>query len=259
MKKRWLIAVGCILLVSLSTACSTKNMTDRQARAEAMAAKRLGQEYLRYGQNRKALAEFIKAEAALPDDYILQDDLGLAYYYLGDTNRAIAHFKKALEIKEDYSPARNNLGNAYAQQQQWDKAIEQYKLAVSDLLYATPYMPLMNIGFAYYQKKNYTLSEVYYLKALKLRPDFVNALRGLARTYIATGRQDMAIARLEKAARLAPESTPVLFDLAEAYRHGGDYQKAYDLYQQIVKMAPASALAEKAQVQAGKIQHLVQP
>jgi len=246
MKKQFGTTAICTLLVGLMMACSTTNVTDQRAKAEAKASKRLGQEYLRYGQYRKALREFKKVEPVFPDDHIVQDDLGLTYYYLGDMNQAIEHFKKALKIKEDYSPARNNLGNAYAQLHQWDRAIEQYKKALSDLMYATPYMPLMNIGFAYYQKKDYRLSEIYYLKALKMRPDFVNALLGLARTYMATGRVDKAIGRLQKAARLAPKAPQVLFELAEAYRKQGDYRQAFDMYRQVANLAPDSALAERA-------------
>ncbi len=256
MKKIWLIAASCALIVGLLPSCTTQNI--EREKFIAKKTRNLGEAYLREQKYTSALREFIKAEKLNPDDHFLQNDLGIVYSAKGRYDLAIQHFNKALEIKDDYSPARNNLGNAYTQKKQWDLALEQYKIVASDLLYATPYMPLTNIGIVYYQKKNYHLAEIYYLKALKLKPDYINALLGLAQTYIATDRLTEAIARLEKAARVAPASTPALFSLADAYRRQGDYQKAYNLYQRVVGLEPDSALAERALAEAGKIQHLVQ-
>jgi len=225
MKKIWLVGAGCLLVVSLLFSCTTKNLEK-------------------------------ESEALYPDDHLLQDDLGLAYYYKGEQDLAIRHFKKALALKDDYMPARNNLGNAYAEKREWDKAIEQYEVVSSDLLYATPYYPLSNLGFAYYQKKEYDLSEKYYLKALKLRRDFVRALQGLAKTYMATGRVLEAIDRLEKAIEISPEAASVYFDLAKAYSLNRDFKKAYALYHKVVELIPDSPLADKAMEEARKIERL---
>ena len=167
MKKIWLTGTCCLLLINLFSGRSNKEKLERQ-RLQAEAARNLGEAYLRQGDYTAALRELLKAEVMAPTDYFLQNDLGLAYYYKGEPELAIGHFKKALEIKEDYAPARNNLGNAYAEQKEWDKAIEQYKSVTSDLLYATPQFPYSNLGIAYYHKKEYGLSEKYFLEALKI-------------------------------------------------------------------------------------------
>lgn len=261
MRKNWLIAAGWILLACLVSACTTKQAEDRQPRAEII--RNLGEAYLRDGSQqgqtdkcRLALKEFLKAESLYPDDYILQDDLGLTYYCLDKPDDAIRHFKRALELKSDYSPARNNLGNAYAAQKEWAKAIEQYKLVASDLLYMTPQYPLSNLGFAYFQMQNYELSEQYYLQALKNSPDYINALVGLAQTYLATDRVADAIVRLERAAKKYPQSAAVQFELGKAYSRKGDYRKAYDAYQSVVQLDQDSALSDRAQAEAEKIKHL---
>ncbi|NNL77851.1 MAG: tetratricopeptide repeat protein [Desulfobacterales bacterium] len=254
MRKQKFFYLGCGLLMIFVFACTTKNIQDQKLKADA--SRRLGEEYLRLGKFRNALRELVKAEALYPDDYLLQDDLGLAYHYLGKQGLAISHFKKALEIKEDYAPARNNLGNAYAAQEDWDKAIEQYKIVSSDLIYATPEFPLSNLGFAYYQIQEYTLSEKYYKKALKVKPTFVNALHGLAKTYLATGQIAEAVARLEKAVKVSPKSAYVHFELANAYRMRQEYQKAYATYQKVVQLDPDSPLADQAMQEAHQIQNL---
>ena len=256
MKNIWLVATGCFLLAGLFFSCTAKqNVEERKDVAEA--SKSLGEAYLRDGNFRAALKQFIKAEPTIPKDYYLQDDMGLSYYYLKQYDLAIHHFKKALALKEDYAPARNNLGNAYAQKEEWDNAIEQYKIVISDLLYATPQFPYSNLGVAYYHKKEYALSEKYYLEALDAKPDFVKALYGLAQTYMAMGKASEAIDRLEKAALAAPESAPIYFDLAKAYSVKGDFHKAHAAYLKVVQLDPDSPLADQALREAEKLKHLL--
>ena len=224
---------------------------------QAEAARNLGEAYLREGNYTSALRELLKAEAMAPTDYFLQNDLGLVYYYKGQSDLAIGHFQKALEIKDDYGPARNNLGNAYAEKKEWDKAIEQYKIVTSDLLYATPQFPYSNLGMAYYHKKEYGLAEKYFLESLKIAPDFDRALYGLAQTYIATGRVQEAVEKLEKAVEINPGSAALLFELAKAYTLKRDYRRAYDAYLRIVQQNPDSPLADKALIEARRIKPLL--
>ena len=194
MRRILLVGAVCVLLAGLIAACTTtQNVAEQKSQAEAI--RNLGEAYLRQGKYRAALKQLKKAEELYPNDHILQDDLGLAYLYLKDSDQAIFHFKKALAIKSDYTPARNNLGNAYAEKKEWEKAIEQYKAVTQDLLYGTPQFPLSNLGIVYYELQEYELSAQYFLKALNIKPDFIQALYGLAKTYIAMGRVPDAISK----------------------------------------------------------------
>lgn len=254
MKRILLVGAGCVLLTGLLLACTTQNVEERKAQSEA--TRTLGEAYLRQGKYRAALKELKKAEALFPSDHILQDDLGLAYLYLKVPDQAIFHFKKALKVKDDYTPARNNLGNAYAEKKEWDKAIEQYKIVTSDLLYGTPQFPLSNLGIVYYELQEYGLSAQYYLKALVIKPDFVQALYGLAKTYVAMGRVPDAIAKLEKAVEISPDSVVLYFELARAYALNRDYRKAVSAYYRVVELNPDSTQADKALIEARKINNL---
>ena len=253
MKKILVVGVVCVLLTGLILACTTQNLEEQKAQAEA--TRSLGEAYLRQGKYRTALKHLKKAEALYPSDHILHDDLGLAYLYLKESDQAIFHFKKALELKDDYTPARNNLGNAYAEKKEWDKAIEQYKIVTSDLLYGTPQFPLSNLGIVYYELQRYGLSVQYYLKALDIKPDFVRALYGLARTYIEMDRVPDAIAKLEKAVGISPDSIVLYFELARAYALNRDYTKAMSAYHKVVELDPNSTLADRALVEVRKIKN----
>jgi type IV pilus assembly protein PilF len=254
MKKLWLVGAGCLLVVGVLLACTTTNLEEQRRKAEAY--RNLGEAYLRQGKYSAALKELLKTEALAPDDYFLQEDLGLVYYFKGKQDLAIRHYKKALALKADYAPARNNLGNAYLEKREWDKAIEQYEIVVSDLVYATPHYPLSNLGLAYYEKKEYRLAEKYFLKALKIEQDFDRALYGLGKTYMAMGRVTDAVVKLERAALVTPGSPAVHYELAKAYTMNRDYEKAYNSYQQVVRLLPDSALAEQAMSEARKLKYL---
>ena len=253
MMKILVVGAGCVLLTGLVLACTTQNVAEQKAQAEA--TRHLGEAYLEQGKYRLALKQLKKAEGLFPSDHIIQDDIGLAYYYLKEPEQAIHHFKKALEIKDDYTPARNNLGNEYAKKKEWDKAIEQYKLVTSDLLYATPQFPLSNLGFVYSELQEYELAVQYFLKALDIEPDFVRALYGLAKTYMATDRVPEAIAKLEKAVGLSPDSAILYFELAKAYALNRDYTKALSAYHKVVELNPTSTLADRALIEAQKIKN----
>jgi type IV pilus biogenesis/stability protein PilW len=253
MKKFLVVGTGCVLLTGLLLACTTQNVREQKAQAEA--TRHLGEVYLNQGKYRLALKQLKKAEGLFPSDHILQDDIGLAYLYLKDPDLAIDYFKKALEIKDDYTPARNNLGNAYAEKKEWDKAIEQYKIVTADLLYGTPQFPLSNLGFVYSELQEYGLAAQYFRKALDIKPDFVQALYGLAKTYMATDRVPEAIANLEKAVDISPDSAILYFELARAYALNGDYTKALSAYHKVVELNPTSTLADRALIEAQKIKN----
>jgi Tfp pilus assembly protein PilF len=251
MNLRRILHLGLIFTVIFAVACASTDSAKRQKEAEA--ARMLGEAYLRDRKFTQALKELLKAEKLKPNDHYLQNDLGLVYYYKQKYDKAIEHYKKALDLKSDYGPAINNLGNAYAAQQQWDSAIEYYLRATETVLYATPHFPLANLGDVYYEKKDYQRSEAYYLEALDVRPNFVIALRGLARTYIALNRVEEAIVKLEKAVKMAPDQPLLHYDLARAYQSAGDERKARRAYQTVIELAPDSPLADQAHLEIKKL------
>ena len=250
MKANWFICAGSIFLVFFLASCAA-NLEEIKSQEEA--SRNLGEAYMGQGDYTAALREFLKAEKLYSKDPYLQYDLGLAYMAKEKIDLAIDHFKKAVEIKPDYAPAKNNLGTAYLAQKKWDDAIACFKEITGDLLYATPHYPLSNLGWAYYNKKEYRLAEKYYQDALKIEPGFAIALRGLGKTYIAMGKIPEAVAVFEKAVKNSPRFAELYFDLANAYRLSREYKKALDAYSKVIELAPDSPLAVEARKEAEKI------
>ena len=254
MNKNSLIYFGWFLILLVLVACATT--TNEQSKKESYAYRRLGEAYLNQGKLALAMKEFQRAETKYADDHLLQYDIGLVYLLKKQYDEAIAHFKKALDLKPDYGEAINSLGNAYAGKGDWDQAIFNYKKVVGDILYGTPHFGYAGLGNAYYFKGDLEISEKYYLEALKAKPGFSRALRGLAKTYIAMGRIPEAVASLEKAVRKAPDSAALHFELAQAYQLALEFQKAYKSYRKVIELAPDSSLADQAEQKAREVKAL---
>jgi tetratricopeptide (TPR) repeat protein len=236
----------CLLaLVACGTSPrSTESSGDRKATAEA--TRNVGEAYLAGGNLTAALRELKRAEGMEPDDHITQFDIGLVYLYRERYDQAIQHFQHAIQLKPDFAPAINSLGNAYLAKGDWDRAIEAYQRIIEDVFYGTPHFALSNMGLAYYQKKDYPEAEKHFLEALKMNPDFVNALAGLATTYVAMGRYDDAIAKLERAIRKEPKLPHLHYELGKTYQAAGNLPQARQEYQRAADLAPDSPLAEDA-------------
>ncbi|MDY6791920.1 MAG: tetratricopeptide repeat protein [Thermodesulfobacteriota bacterium] len=263
MKKKQPIWPGYLLLIIFfMVSCSGAQLRKEQAEA----SRKIGEAYLKDKNYTYALRELLKAEEIYPDDHLLQNYLGIAYRLKGKPDLAINHFKKALKLKHDYAPARNNLGAAYFDKKDWDSAIACYKEVAENLLYGTPHYPLYNLGRAYYEKKEYKLSEKFFLAAIEKRPNYFDALHGLGQTYIAMGRISEAVAALESIVKQTPKFAnenvnlsmnyrltakykfaKVYFDLGGAYRLQHKYRKAYSAYNKVINLVPETSLAVEAE------------
>ncbi|MGA8179851.1 MAG: tetratricopeptide repeat protein [Desulfobacterales bacterium] len=245
--------LGCyVLAIALFGVLSCATNIGVQKKQEE-ASRNLGEAYYQRGNYTAALREFLKAESLHSEDPFLQYDLGLAYKAKQRPDLAIKHFKRALEIDPDYAPAKNSLGAVYLDKGDWDTAIKYFKEVLKNLLYTTPQLPLANMGWAYYNKKEYHLAEKYYRESLDLKPKFFYAMRGLGLTYMAMGRLDKAAQVLESAVKDYPNAELLYLDLGKLFTLTGDNEKALADYQKVIELAPGSDLAERAKA---AIQHI---
>ena len=243
MHRGWL---GCYVFVMVALGVLSCSSNLAVQKKQERASRNLGEAYYQRGNYTAALREFLKAESLYPEDPFLQNDLGLAYKAKGRPDLAIEHFKKALKINPDYAPAKNGLGAVYLDKGEWNTAIGYFKAVLKNLLYTTPELPMANMGWAYYNKKEYRLAEKYYRESLDLKPKFFNALRGLALTYVAMGNLDAAAKILESAIKEYPNAALLYLDLGRLYKKSGDNEKALTAYEKAIGLAPESDLANQA-------------
>jgi Tfp pilus assembly protein PilF len=249
MNNKLLCCTGFVFLIFSLASCA-----DIELKKQEEAIRGVGEAYISQNDYTAALNELLKAEKIYTNDPHLHNDLGLVYMAKDKLSLAIEHFKKAIDLKPDYAPARNNLGTAYLAMKNWDSAIICFKEVTGDLLYATPHYPLTNLGWAYYNKKEFALAEQFYREALKIEPNYYVALRGLGLTYLAIGNPQEAVNFLERAVKYSPGFPEYISDLAGAYAIIKEYNKAMIFYRKVINTAPGSQLAVEARNEIARIQ-----
>jgi Tfp pilus assembly protein PilF len=103
---------------------------------------------------------------------------------------------KAVELRKLFDE-----GVAASRSNNYDAAIEKFTAAAA--IVPNCHDCYYNIGFAYVQKKDEKQAEAAWLKALEMKPDYAEALNGLATLYNNQKRFDEAAAMSAKAAAAA--------------------------------------------------------
>jgi tetratricopeptide (TPR) repeat protein len=75
-----------------------------------------------------------------------------------------------------------------------------------------------------------------YEKAVKLRPDYAEALVALGIQYLAGGNYKQALSQFEKAVKLLPKMAAVHLNLGDAYRANKQWKKAKSSFQTALKL-----------------------
>lgn len=247
MKEKHGYFIGALALLAILAVTGCAGQSNQQNLRIAESKRNIGEAYMRQGDYTSALRELLEAEKMNPKDPFTQHDLGLCYREKKLMSDALAHLNRAVQLKPGYTPARNSLGRVYLEIGQVDKAIAIFKEIAKDALYATPHFPLANLGLAYYKKGEYATAINYYHRALKLEPNFVFALHGLGKTYLAMKKSRLAMAYLGKALQLAPKVAEIHFEYAEANLLAGRIAQAKVSYENAIDTAPPeSDVAAKA-------------
>lgn len=98
-----------------------------------------------------------------------------------------------------------------------------------------------NLGEGYMMNNDFRSAELYFSKAVSLRPDFVPALNNLASMLVQQGKPG-AVEQAQRAVRLAPNEPAVLDTLASALAAEGRLPEAVQVQQKAVSAAPANPL-----------------
>jgi tetratricopeptide (TPR) repeat protein len=72
---------------------------------------------------------------------------------------------------------------------------------------------------------------------------------------MAMDRVPDAVATLEKAVEISPETAVLYFELARAYALNREYTRAVGAYHKVVELNPSSTLADRALVEARKLKN----
>jgi tetratricopeptide (TPR) repeat protein len=125
----------------------------------------------------------------------------------GDIFMARKMYREAIEAFGEGSPKdpvlRNKTGIAYHQLQQLDQALKAYQQAVK--LKPDYHEAVNNIGTIYYTKKSYRRAIGQYRKAIALAPEQASIHSNLGMAYFARNQMQLAVDEFRTALKLDPE------------------------------------------------------
>jgi len=164
----------------------------------------------------------------------------------GQFKKAEEQFKTAVEMKAGFSEALNNLAVVAIHFGRYDEAISLEEKALSNIVYREPYAAQGNLGLAYLNKSDLARAAQALRQALFDQPAFCVGRYRLAKVYYEQKEWERAGDELEKVT--GDKACPI----QEAYHLAGmvalrrqDRNKAGQLFQRCVQLAPKSCLARE--------------
>lgn len=140
----------------------------------------LGMEYLRKGDYEFAREKLLKAIDQDSDNAEAHGALGLLYANTGDLGKARKHYQKSLDGRPDDPIVLNNYGVMLCAQGEYEKADLQFRRAAQSPRYGSPEVALANAGTCARKMPDEAKAEAYLREAIKLNPNFADALGQMA-------------------------------------------------------------------------------
>ncbi len=164
------------------------------------AHQRLGRAYLLMGKGAEAIEQYKKAVELNGYSWYNHDQLARAYLKFGQNDKAFEHFNKAAEYNSRNAEIHEGLGIIYSRQSRWPKCIEEFH------------------------------------KALKIKPTG-SVYSNLGTALFVTGQYKEAAAMYQRAVEMNPEKYWLIGNMADAYRHSNQYEKAQEAYDHAIELA----------------------
>lgn len=167
----------------------------------------------------------------------------------GKFSSAEEHFRLAIRSRADFSEAWNNLAVVHLHFQRWDEAVTAASKALANMVYAEPWAAEGNLGWAYYQKRDFPRAIKELRMALHANPRFCVGRYRLARVYFDQGNLEGAEAELEQLTgdRACPiqEAYHLLGQIWLRKATKEDRARAAEAWRRCVELAPQGCLAKQ--------------
>ena len=229
-----------------------KEQTESEKKASTVLHTQLAGAYYNRGQYKIAIDEANKALSTNPSYAPAYNVLGLVYMNLNEDKLAKENFERALEIAPNDPETHNNFGWFLCQRmpEQMDQAMKHFMTALEDSLYSTPEMSNTNAGTCELSRGSYKSAERFFQKALVLKPEYSQALIGMAETNFMSGNLPAARLNLSRYMRTSTPTAKSLLLGVRIERKSGDRQSAANYASQLTKRFPNSK--ESAALRNGK-------
>ena len=213
-----------------------------------------GKEYFQKGDYAKAEECFLKVIAGGQRFADVYNKLGLINCTKGAYDKASRYFEKALEINPKYTEVSLNLAVTYNEMGQYDKARKVYDvaegIAETEVKGIDPFVKgkLANLHFStgeiYHEMGLLDEAITEYLKAVAMRPDFVDVKVKLGIAYRDKGLSDKAINEFKQAKVINPNYAPAGINLGVTYYSMSRFDLAEEEWLDVLKKHPGNKTAE---------------
>lgn len=212
-----------------------------------------GEEYFQKVDYARAEELFLKVLGAGQRFADVYNKLGLISCANGAYDKASKYFEKALEINPKYTEVSLNLAVTYNEMGQYDKARKVYSaakgVAETEVKGIDPFVKgkLANLHFStgeiYHEMGLLDEALTEYLKAVALRPDFVDVKVKLGIAYRDKGLSDKAIHEFKEAKRENPNYAPAGINLGVTYYTLSKFDLAEEEWLDVLKKNPENKIA----------------
>jgi len=151
-------------------------------------------------------------------------------------------WQDTVEKRPNNPRAHNNLGAALLQTGQVPEAIEHYQQALRiqpDYLEA-----LLSLGLALVQQGSLQEAIGQYEQALRIKADYAEAHNNLGNALLQAGRVHEAIGHYEQALRIKQDYAEAHFNLGRALEQAGKGREALKHYEEVLRIKPDSIEAQ---------------
>ncbi len=202
--------------------CATQDRQPSDPKAAAKINAQLGVQYMRQGQNDRALP---KLRTALEQDANLQEAhaaIALLYAADGEVAKARTHYNRALVLDPADSNTRNNYAAFLCGQGDTVSALAEFERVLKDRRYPAPENVLTNAGVCARGIPDLARAEKYFRSALKRNSKHADALSQLALLSFERGQFLQARAFLQRYEAVAPPTQETLLLGLRTERELGD-------------------------------------
>jgi len=197
------LGIVSALFMSMSTWATGCISSTRQEKASGRIT--LGSAYLREG-NLPGAIETLEEGARLDRrNWAAWNKLGLAYMAVGAYEKADKAFLKSIDLVPGEAEALTNYGSFLIRAGRADEAIPILEMAVADLTYRKPAIPLSNLGYAYLKLDQPDQAILLLNNAILRAPNLCQArfLRGMA--YSELDKAERALSDFDVVVQLCGE------------------------------------------------------
>jgi tetratricopeptide (TPR) repeat protein len=182
-----------------------------------------------------ALNDYNKAITLNPDCVEAYYWRARLWYETENHHYAIEDYTKVLQLKADYGAAYMGRGSAYYELLQAANAIADYNYLIEKQSYEKMHAVYYNRAIAHWLNNQYDRAIQDYNEAIRIKPDFQEALAGQYEIYIQMMQLQKAIEKATELISLEADEIDHYLKRARAYDKIGEYQKAIDDFTEVIR------------------------